>query len=289
MKILLAVDGSKHAARAAAMMLRFPFPPETEIAVLEVVDLARPLASPSFDPYLQYYYQSAQRSFREKAYKQQNKIKALLARRFQRVDTQVEEGYVPESILQKAEKLGADLIVMGSRGLSNIRAFLLGSVSRRVVAHAPCSVLVVKSRVRSVQKVLMAVDGSDYSRWTADLLQRLGFLKIPQITILTVQPHASVPSETAAAQEIAGRYQQLLSGWGASARSIVAIGHPATQIIKIAKQEGVDLVAVGSRGLHGIEKFLLGSVSETVTKHAACSVLVARTSPHLGSESRDEK
>lgn len=282
MKILLAVDGSKHASRAAAMMLRFPFPPETEIIALQVVDLERPLASPSFDPYVQRYYQSLRKSLREKAYKQQDRVRDLLDQGFQHVDTLVEEGYVPETILKNAEKFGVDLMAMGSRGLSNIQAFLLGSVSRRVVAHAPCSVLVVKNLVKTLRKVLVAVDGSEYSKLTADFLRRFGLLKIAKITVLTVQPHASLPFEMEAAEELVGQYQRLLSGWGASARSAVAIGHPATEIVKMAKQEKADLIAVGSQGLRGVKRFLLGSVSETVTKHAPCSVLVVRSSPASG-------
>lgn len=49
-----------------------------------------------------------------------------------------------ESILANAEKIGADLIVMGSRGKKGLERFLLGSVASKVVAHAPCSVLIVR-------------------------------------------------------------------------------------------------------------------------------------------------
>lgn len=54
------------------------------------------------------------------------------------------EGDPAYEITQVAETEGYDLIVVGHRGLSPIKAFLLGSVSNRVVSHAPCSVLVVR-------------------------------------------------------------------------------------------------------------------------------------------------
>ena len=54
------------------------------------------------------------------------------------------EGDPAEEIVQAAKEGEFDLIVMGHRGLSPVKAFLLGSVSNRVVAHAPCSVLVVR-------------------------------------------------------------------------------------------------------------------------------------------------
>ena len=55
------------------------------------------------------------------------------------------EGDPAYEIVQAAQTEGYDLIVVGHRGLSPIKAFLLGSVSNRVVTHAPCSVLVVRS------------------------------------------------------------------------------------------------------------------------------------------------
>ena len=53
-------------------------------------------------------------------------------------------------------------------------------------------------------------------------------------------------------------------------------GHPADVIIEIAKQEQADLIVVGSRGLTGIQRYLLGSVSNKVSEHAPCSVMIVR-------------
>jgi nucleotide-binding universal stress UspA family protein len=61
------------------------------------------------------------------------------------VTTAVRSGSAAIQLLQAAEKTGADLVVMGGRGISNIDRFLLGSVSERVLRHAHCSVLIVKA------------------------------------------------------------------------------------------------------------------------------------------------
>jgi nucleotide-binding universal stress UspA family protein len=53
-------------------------------------------------------------------------------------------------------------------------------------------------------------------------------------------------------------------------------GYPADEIIKAAKDEGVDLIVVGNLGRTGIERMLIGSVSEAVVRHAPCPVLVVR-------------
>ena len=61
-----------------------------------------------------------------------------------KAETYASEGDPAEEILEVATKVDADLIVVGNRGLSGIRRFLLGSVSSKVSAHAPCSVMIVR-------------------------------------------------------------------------------------------------------------------------------------------------
>jgi nucleotide-binding universal stress UspA family protein len=61
------------------------------------------------------------------------------------VETEVAEGDPAELIVARAAELGADLIAMGTHGLSALGRVFLGSVARRVVQHAPCPVLTVRS------------------------------------------------------------------------------------------------------------------------------------------------
>jgi nucleotide-binding universal stress UspA family protein len=63
---------------------------------------------------------------------------------------------------------------------------------------------------------------------------------------------------------------------GVEAEGLTSVGHPADTICRIAQERNVDLIVVGSRGLHGVERFLMGSVSTRVAQHAECSVLIAR-------------
>ncbi|MCA2979895.1 MAG: universal stress protein [Myxococcaceae bacterium] len=64
------------------------------------------------------------------------------------VDTRVELGAPADALCELAEHLGVDLIVVGARGLGAGSRWLLGSVSDRIVHHAPCPVMVVRERKR---------------------------------------------------------------------------------------------------------------------------------------------
>ncbi len=92
-----------------------------------------------------------------------NQAAKRLENQFKKVQSFTERGHLADRIIAKAKREKSDLIILGSRGLSNIQIFLLGSVSLKVATHAPCSVLIVKRRSRFVKKMLVAVDGSRYS------------------------------------------------------------------------------------------------------------------------------
>ncbi|HET7273463.1 MAG TPA: universal stress protein, partial [Rubrobacter sp.] len=54
------------------------------------------------------------------------------------------------------------------------------------------------------------------------------------------------------------------------------VGFPATEIVEVAEELGAGLIAMGSRGLGGLRRTLMGSVSDSVVRHAHCPVLVVR-------------
>ena len=70
-------------------------------------------------------------------------------------------------------------------------------------------------------------------------------------------------------------------GLGFQAEGVSVVGDPETEILDHAKEWGADLIVVGSHDRSRIERFLVGSVSESVVKHAPCSVLVLKHTPDL--------
>lgn len=146
MKILLATDGSKQSDAAIDALRNFSFKPGDEIRLVSVVDMAVPLAIDIYGGYLPDTGE-LEKTAREHAEK-------ILAETCEKLDGICKNVTVtsdvlfgsPESrIVETAEDIGADLIVVGSHGYSRWERLLLGSVSQSVVHHAPCSVMVVRA------------------------------------------------------------------------------------------------------------------------------------------------
>ncbi|MBN2245702.1 MAG: universal stress protein, partial [Candidatus Aminicenantes bacterium] len=78
-------------------------------------------------------------------------------------------------------------------------------------------------------------------------------------------------------EKILSKASKFLEGKNIKTRTILKEGHPSHTIVNVAKEEGFDMIVLGSRGLGGLEKFLLGSVSNAVVQEAEnCSVLVVK-------------
>ncbi len=102
-----------------------------------------------------------------------------------KIRTIVSHGSIAKTIAREAGHLTADLIIMGSRGLSDIRGFLLGSISRQVASIAPCSVWVVKQPTHKLLHVALAVDDSVASRTAARFLRSSILPETATVTILS--------------------------------------------------------------------------------------------------------
>ncbi|MBX3244236.1 MAG: universal stress protein [Acidobacteria bacterium] len=147
MKILLAIDGSAQSEAAIAMLRSFSFKPGDEIRIISVVDMAVPLAIDIYGGYLpdttemeKTAREHADKVLRETCEKLEGICKDLS------VASDVLFGSPESRIVETAEEMGTDLIIVGSHGYSRWERLLLGSVSQSVVQHAHCSVLVVRAK-----------------------------------------------------------------------------------------------------------------------------------------------
>ncbi len=140
-------------------------------------------------------------------------------------------------------------------------------------------------------KILLATDGSKASDDAAWLLARLHFKDPIELTLATV---ASVPQLAAMRQDVTpgveayvSEYREKLAadlektaenfaGIDGTVRTQLLEGHAADALLDFAEDQGTELIVVGARGLSGVQRWLLGSVSQTVARYAPCSVLVTR-------------
>ena len=210
------------------------------------------------------------------------------------LSTAFEEADPARAIRDAAEDEDVSLIVMGSHGRRGIDRFLLGSVAARVVRWAAKPVLVVRGEPAGaedgppVQSVLLATDFSDQAQalepGVADWARRFGaevevFHVIRETSVL-LAPYAVTGSSDfegemleAAESRMEGVLRRL-RGMGVHAKSKIVYGVPAEEILRRAEATNVDVVAVGTRGYSGLQRFLLGSVAQRVLSQAPCDVLV---------------
>ena len=201
-------------------------------------------------------------------------------------------GPLASTVVKQARRLKTDLIIMGSRGLSDIQGFLLGSVSRQVASTAACSVLVVKQPMPKLLHVALAVDDSKPSRAAAKFLRSRILPESATVTILTsVQsPVTDFASRYLSESQLADLKRPVMERAtalvdrlrgefikeGFSVVTQVQLNHVIDSIVKHVEVNHDQLLVIGSRDLSKSERLHLGSVSESLLRHAPCSVLVVR-------------
>jgi nucleotide-binding universal stress UspA family protein len=145
MKILIAIDGSTHSDAAVEEVARLPWPAGSEVRVISVIEL--PILSLAEFPAWPDYLDEIDRALSENANAAVEAALSMLRAgegKNLTLTSEIIHGSAKQIIIDDAKQWGADLIVLGSRGLGALDRFFLGSVSSAVVHHAPCSVEVVR-------------------------------------------------------------------------------------------------------------------------------------------------
>jgi nucleotide-binding universal stress UspA family protein len=147
-RIVLADDGSIGAATAAALVNEWPIFGDAALQVVTVVDVGRPLSAADEAPLL---YAAGERLYVESLDDERARARATIATRLRSlrprpraVKTTIREGDAANEILAAAHDFAADVIVVGSRGQTGLARFFAGSIARRVLLGATCSVLIAR-------------------------------------------------------------------------------------------------------------------------------------------------
>lgn len=149
MKVILATDGTKQSEDALEITKTLNIKEGDEIRVISVVDMALPLSVDVYAGYLP-STEEIENAVKEKAEKTLettgDKLKEIFSEKNVSIVLELLNGSPESRIVEKAEEIEADLIIVGSHGYNRWERLLLGSVSDSVIHHAPCSVLVVRSK-----------------------------------------------------------------------------------------------------------------------------------------------
>ncbi len=142
-KILVPVDGSEKAAKAALHGAELASKMGSELILFHVAPSLPPYTGESPD-HLINIQQALMDEYTKHGYNIITQVKDDLAAYGLNISTCIAIGQPADEIIKKAKETGCNLIVMGSRGLGEIKGYLTGSVSNRVTRYATCPVLVVR-------------------------------------------------------------------------------------------------------------------------------------------------
>ena len=309
MNILIATDGSEDADNALNFVLRFPFPRESKMTVLTVVDdiPMLPAELDALDETQVEALELANKRLKEEA-------EELVQRESKRLredgwpgQTLVRHGNPVDEILSVAEEIDADLVVLGSHGTGMAKRFLLGSVSDRVLEYAGCSVLIVKTKpgeeapaavepgTNAPYRIMLAYDNSDVAHEALELCSSLPLEESSEISALYVMPLI-----TAYRQDIREHINEI---WLQKKRIMreelekaVASFQWATpnvttqvreadnvsgEILNAAEQAGSDLIMFGCKDKGALKRMLFGSITRRMARYAECTVWAVRKKPAL--------
>ncbi|MFB6249304.1 MAG: universal stress protein [Salinibacter sp.] len=209
------------------------------------------------------------------------------------VQAHVDSGSPAAAIVRYQEAHDIDLTVMGTSGRRGLQRLLLGSVAEEVVRQAPCPVLTVRAHDEQaaawhVDHILTPVDFSEGADQAIRHARELARTYEAQITLLHAVEEVMYPSAyglemadlpgpevlervdaslAATAQEQSGQAQVEVES---------VVGYAPSVILDYQAEHDVDLVVIATHGRTGLERLLLGSVTERIVRRSATPVFVVK-------------
>ena len=189
------------------------------------------------------------------------------------------------SLIDTAEEVDADLIVVGATERGAVSRVILGTTAGRVLRASPRPVMVIRDpEAAPIRRVLMTTDLSELSgrvyRRALGMVEALAVGEVELRTLLVVGDDLATPPPArmsvlkGIAESELRPFLQRVAPAASGTDGKVRLGDAAGEIAAEAKEWSADLVVVGSHGRGGISRFLIGSVAEAVVRHSPCDVLV---------------
>jgi nucleotide-binding universal stress UspA family protein len=193
-------------------------------------------------------------------------------------------GNVAEMILQTTVEEDCDLIVLGSRGLSGFKRLMLGSISNAVAAKAQRPILIIKQTHQPSpdtplwRRILVATGGSPWSDAAVEHAISLAQAQDLEVCLLCVEAKRSrfFSPLTAEGTNILALAEDRAAVAGVPYHTQLAYGDVVSAVLNAATQQQSDLIVLGSRGLTGFKRLMLGSISNAVAVTAPLPVLIVK-------------
>lgn len=212
------------------------------------------------------------------------------------------------AILNYADEIAADLIVMGTHGRRGLRRILMGSVAEEVVRLSSCPVFTIQPQATTqfpFRSILLPVDFSEHSRNALEHAKemagrfdsRLTLLHIIEDTLPPSYHTGNIFSEREVDEHTLKKAEKQLTAFfnetggpdNVRAEFVVEGGHAADRIIHFASTQDTDVIMLSSHGRTGIERFTMGSVAEKVLRNVRCPVFTIKAYPEALSKLRSKK
>ncbi len=308
MKILIGYDGSKSADAALDDLQKAGLPDRVEAKVISVAEIWMPPLngyktednlSESNPAWLEIHESVKKKAVREAEMLSRHAQERLNAN-FPgwNVTGEADFGSPAQKLLVQAENFRPDLIVVGSQGKTAINRILLGSISKKVLAEANCSVRVARGRIEVDPfpvRMIIGFDGSPGSIAAVDAVIARNWHRQSKVRLVSatdslvptaigrfVPPIANFfeeekKNERNWVEKLAETALLKLKGAELDAELCVETGNPKLVLIEEAEKWGADCIFVGSHSFgNKLQRFLIGSISAAVAERAHCSVEVIR-------------
>jgi nucleotide-binding universal stress UspA family protein len=307
MKILIAYDGSESSDAALEDLQRAGLPRQAEALIISVADvfLPPPLNEDIDDTFpmhipagVRHAHERAKHALHEAELRAQS-----ASQRLKKIfpDWKIVHEALADSpawaTIRKAEEFEADLIVTGAIGHTVLGGrLILGSVSQRVLYEARTSVRIGRGHKRTVGpiRLLIGVDGSSDSLAAIETVARRDWPGGTEVRLLAVVDtvmgvaaeqdnqlemkwiEVDDPDNWDQVRQLFQPSTDKLRGKGMDAAVMIRRGNPREELIDEAETWGADCIFLGAKGMRGIARLLLGSVSAGVAARSSCSVEVVR-------------
>lgn len=284
-KILLSTDGSEFSEGAVREAIELAKTCSSKLIAISVVE-----TNPEYEAIAPQLVEKAEKEARQHL----ESIKSRALKEGVECETISRQGEDPfKYIVEEAARDQVGIIITGRRGRKGLKRLMMGSETAKIIGHAPCNVLVVPRLAKiDFSRIIVATDGSKYSE--AAVREAVSIAKRCNSTLFAI---SVVPSETESpfdivhtemmketivekelrmAENIIRDLKTSAEKEGVTVTGLVYSGKPYEAVINAAKEKRADLIIVGSHGRTGIERLLMGSVTERVIGLADCAVLVVK-------------